>query len=250
MSSISPPLNPRRLRAPGVSFCRSVRLIVDAHRGTDPRRAAKRDRPRAAQGHRGARHGPLDRAGRGRAACTCASRSPRPAARSARTSRTPWHSTWALSTGVTAVTVDFDVLSDSEKQTLQQRLGRGALPQGALARVKNVICVGSGKGGVGKSTVTANLAGRAAGGGHERRRHGRRRVGLLDPAHARRARPPVGHRRAQDRAARRRRRREGDLDRVLPRHARTRPSPGAARCCTRRSASSWRTWTGASSTTC
>ena len=60
--------------------------------------------------------------------------------------------------GVTAVTVDFDVLSDTEKQTLQQRLGRGSLPQGALARVKNVICVGSGKGGVGKSTVTANLA--------------------------------------------------------------------------------------------
>ncbi len=60
--------------------------------------------------------------------------------------------------GITAVTVDFDVLSDSEKQSLQGRLGRGSLPQGALARVKNVICVGSGKGGVGKSTVTANLA--------------------------------------------------------------------------------------------
>jgi ATP-binding protein involved in chromosome partitioning len=60
--------------------------------------------------------------------------------------------------GVTGVGVDFDVLNDSEKQTLQQRLGRGVLPQGALARVKNVICVGSGKGGVGKSTVTANLA--------------------------------------------------------------------------------------------
>ena len=60
--------------------------------------------------------------------------------------------------GVTGVGVDFDVLNDSEKQTLQQRLGRGALPQGALARVKNVICVASGKGGVGKSTVTANLA--------------------------------------------------------------------------------------------
>ena len=60
--------------------------------------------------------------------------------------------------GVTSVATDFDVLSDSEKQTLQQRLGRGTLPQGALARVKNVICVGSGKGGVGKSTLTANLA--------------------------------------------------------------------------------------------
>ena len=34
----------------------------------------------------------------------------------------------------------------------------GALPEGSLAQVKNVICVGSGKGGVGKSTVTANLA--------------------------------------------------------------------------------------------
>ncbi len=60
--------------------------------------------------------------------------------------------------GVTGVGVDFDVLDDAEKRTLQQRLGRGSLPRGALARVKNVICVGSGKGGVGKSTVTANLA--------------------------------------------------------------------------------------------
>jgi ATP-binding protein involved in chromosome partitioning len=61
--------------------------------------------------------------------------------------------------GVTEVNVGFDVLSDQEKQSLAQRLGRqGGLPEGALAQVKNVICVGSGKGGVGKSTVTANLA--------------------------------------------------------------------------------------------
>jgi ATP-binding protein involved in chromosome partitioning len=60
--------------------------------------------------------------------------------------------------GVTRVSVGFDVLSPDEKQSLQTRLGRGALPQGALAKVKNVICVGSGKGGVGKSTLTANLA--------------------------------------------------------------------------------------------
>ena len=60
--------------------------------------------------------------------------------------------------GVTTVKVDFDVLSQDEKAGLQQRLGRGSLPQGALAQVNNVICVGSGKGGVGKSTVTANLA--------------------------------------------------------------------------------------------
>jgi ATP-binding protein involved in chromosome partitioning len=60
--------------------------------------------------------------------------------------------------GVERVGVAFDVLTPDEKQSLQQRLGRQGLPQGALAQVKNVICVGSGKGGVGKSTVTANLA--------------------------------------------------------------------------------------------
>ncbi|HEX8073363.1 MAG TPA: iron-sulfur cluster assembly protein, partial [Thermoleophilaceae bacterium] len=60
---------------------------------------------------------------------------------------------------VQLVNVGFDVLSAEEKQGLQQRLGRpGGLPSGALARVKNVVCVGSGKGGVGKSTITANLA--------------------------------------------------------------------------------------------
>jgi ATP-binding protein involved in chromosome partitioning len=61
--------------------------------------------------------------------------------------------------GVTGVNVSFDVLSDQEKGALQQKLGRGGgLPTGALAQVENVICIGSGKGGVGKSSVTANLA--------------------------------------------------------------------------------------------
>jgi ATP-binding protein involved in chromosome partitioning len=60
--------------------------------------------------------------------------------------------------GVTGINVDFDVLSDQQKGALQQKLGRGSLPAGALAQVSNVICVGSGKGGVGKSTLTANLA--------------------------------------------------------------------------------------------
>ena len=60
--------------------------------------------------------------------------------------------------GVTGVGVTFDVLSDQEKGKLQQALGRGKLPEGALAQVKNVVCVASGKGGVGKSTLTANLA--------------------------------------------------------------------------------------------
>src|SRR5271155_193584 len=60
--------------------------------------------------------------------------------------------------GVTHVNVYFDVLNDTQKAALQQKLGRGSLPQGALAQVANVICIGSGKGGVGKSTLTANLA--------------------------------------------------------------------------------------------
>jgi ATP-binding protein involved in chromosome partitioning len=60
--------------------------------------------------------------------------------------------------GVTGVNVSFDVLSDQEKAGLQRKLGRGGLPEGALAQVSNVICIGSGKGGVGKSSVTANLA--------------------------------------------------------------------------------------------
>ncbi len=60
--------------------------------------------------------------------------------------------------GVSGVNISFDVLSDQEKQNLGRKLGRGTLPEGALAQVQNVICVGSGKGGVGKSSVTANLA--------------------------------------------------------------------------------------------
>src|SRR4051812_9590477 len=70
--------------------------------------------------------------------------------------------------GVEQVNVGFDVLSDSEKSGLQQRLGRPeGLPTGALAAVRNVVCVGSGKGGVGKSTVTANLAAAPPAGGKQ-----------------------------------------------------------------------------------
>src|ERR1700745_33457 len=43
--------------------------------------------------------------------------------------------------GVTGVNVSVDVLSDNEKAALGRKLGRAGLPEGALAQVKNVICV-------------------------------------------------------------------------------------------------------------
>jgi ATP-binding protein involved in chromosome partitioning len=60
--------------------------------------------------------------------------------------------------GVEGVNVAFDTLSDREKSDLGRKLGRASLPEGALAQVRHVVCIGSGKGGVGKSSVTANLA--------------------------------------------------------------------------------------------
>jgi ATP-binding protein involved in chromosome partitioning len=74
--------------------------------------------------------------------------------------------------GVSHVNVYFDVLSDAQKAALQQKLGGGSLPDGSLAQVSNVLCVGSGKGGVGKSTLTANLAAALMSEG--------KRVGVLD----------------------------------------------------------------------
>jgi ATP-binding protein involved in chromosome partitioning len=75
--------------------------------------------------------------------------------------------------GVTRVGVSFDVLNDQQKQALQRKLGRpGGLPEGSLAQVEHVVCVGSGKGGVGKSTLTVNLAAALAAEG--------KRVGVLD----------------------------------------------------------------------
>jgi ATP-binding protein involved in chromosome partitioning len=75
--------------------------------------------------------------------------------------------------GVSRCNVGFDVLSDTEKGVLQRKLGRpGGLPEGSLAAVQNVICIGSGKGGVGKSSLTVNLGAALVAEG--------KRVGVLD----------------------------------------------------------------------
>jgi ATP-binding protein involved in chromosome partitioning len=74
--------------------------------------------------------------------------------------------------GVSRVEVGFDVMDEAQRSALQQKLGRGSLPEGALAQVANVICIGSGKGGVGKSTLTVNIAAALQAEG--------KRVGVLD----------------------------------------------------------------------
>ena len=78
--------------------------------------------------------------------------------------------------GVTAVRVELDVMSDEQRRELQTRL-RGGQPQKDVPFAKpgsltKVYAVASGKGGVGKSSVTVNLAAALAAMGQK--------VGLLD----------------------------------------------------------------------
>ena len=62
--------------------------------------------------------------------------------------------------GVTRVRLGFDVMSPEEKTALVSRLrgGHAADRTISLSPATRVIAVASGKGGVGKSTLTANLA--------------------------------------------------------------------------------------------
>ena len=77
--------------------------------------------------------------------------------------------------GVTAVKLEFDVMSPAERTALTTKL-RGGRPAAdkaiQLEPTTRVIAVASGKGGVGKSSLTANLAAAFAATG--------RRVGILD----------------------------------------------------------------------
>jgi len=77
--------------------------------------------------------------------------------------------------GAESVRVEFDVMSDEQRQNLRAKLGYGPKQAPAAPTVdyaKRFIAVSSGKGGVGKSTVTTNIAAAMA-------RIGRK-VGLLD----------------------------------------------------------------------
>ncbi|MBU0984307.1 MAG: Mrp/NBP35 family ATP-binding protein [candidate division Zixibacteria bacterium] len=77
--------------------------------------------------------------------------------------------------GVNEVTVEFDVMTDDQRANLKAKLGMARGPADAPPRMdfaKRFIAVASGKGGVGKSTVTTNLAVACA-------RLGKK-VGLLD----------------------------------------------------------------------
>src|SRR4051812_211734 len=78
--------------------------------------------------------------------------------------------------GVTSVSVSFDVMTDDERRELQQDLRGGQptkeIPFARPNSLTKVIAVASGKGGVGKSTVTVNLAVAMARAGHK--------VGLID----------------------------------------------------------------------
>jgi ATP-binding protein involved in chromosome partitioning len=71
--------------------------------------------------------------------------------------------------GVTAVRVEMDVMTDEQRQALQSKLRGGRvereIPFAKPGSLTRVYAVASGKGGVGKSSVTVNLAAAMAAGG-------------------------------------------------------------------------------------
>ena len=161
-----------------------------------------------------------------------ASPSPSPAARCAtRSSNRVTGALTPLDGRHAASTLDFTVMTDQEREALRDQAAghhghaaHGHGPAQGHAQGRPVpftqpgsktrpLLISSGKGGVGKSAVTTNLAVALAAHGHSRRRRRRRHLRLLDPPHARRRRRPGGHRR--DAAAVRVVGRAVHLDRLL-----------------------------------
>jgi ATP-binding protein involved in chromosome partitioning len=73
--------------------------------------------------------------------------------------------------GVSSVQVELDVMSEEQRKELQTRLRGGRaepqIPFSQPASLTRVFAVASGKGGVGKSSVTVNLAAALAAAGHK-----------------------------------------------------------------------------------
>ena len=149
--------------------------------------------------------------------------------------------------GITQVDLDVGVMSPDERRELTELLrdGRAArvMPFGPDSLTR-VIAVTSGKGGVGKSTLTANLAVALAARGLsvgliDADVHGFSIPGLLGPRRCRGAHAAPDPDRRAHRAAHRVRR-EGRLDRHVPARGRRalRRRLARDRCCTAPSSSS------------
>ena len=150
-----------------------------------------------------------------------------------------------------AVRLGFDVMSARRARGADDEAARRRrrADEGHLRRPRTrVLAVASGKGGVGKSSLTANLAAAFSAARPPRRRPRRGHLRPLDPAHARRSTssrslvdkmivPPV------------KRRPEADVDRLLPRRQRA-GDVARADAAPRARAVPVRTSTGASSTCC
>ena len=96
--------------------------------------------------------------------------------------------------GVHDVTIEWgEMTADERSEVMLKRAGRreGA-PDTQIPATTRVLAIASGKGGVGKSSVTVNLAAAHLGRRLHRRRPGCRHLGVLGPAHARTGRPARG----------------------------------------------------------
>ena len=88
--------------------------------------------------------------------------------------------------GVEGVQVTMDTMTDDERRAMRAGLGggrRSGPPRSRRAARTTVIGIASGKGGVGKSSITANLAVALAAPRRHRGAARRRRLRLLDPPH-------------------------------------------------------------------
>ena len=94
--------------------------------------------------------------------------------------------------GVTGVRVELDVMSEEQRKALQATVRGGApervIPFAQPSSLTKVYAIVSGKGGVGKSSVTVNLAAALAAAGHKVGAHRRRHLRALRAADARRHR--------------------------------------------------------------